>query len=402
MPETMPPAPLAFTVREVRALHVVVDGSGYWEGYRGAAAPARFHFAPGWRTVYATRMEAALFRVVLDDGTVGWGEANAPIVPEVTCLVATRLLGPILAGRDFDHPQTMWDFLYDSQRGRGHQSGFHLDAMAGVDIAVWDALGKRAGLPLAALLSDRPRTTIPVYLSGIRRPSLEERIAHARGWAERGLSGAKLFLDADLEAGTRELAALQEAVPGIGRWMVDLLWSCPDLDAAARAKAAYGELGTEWLECPLLPEDLDGHRRLRPMSGAPIALGEHLHTTHDALAWLEAGALDVYQPDVGRTGISDAQRQVALAKARGIPSTPHMGSGLDIFQAATLHFAAACGPDLLTEYQAALAGRLEGAVTSAWAFADGAFHLPDRPGLGIEVDETALARFLAPAAWSAP
>jgi galactonate dehydratase len=125
-----------------------------------------------------------------------------------------------------------------------------------------------------------------------------------------------------------------------------------------------------------------------------VALGEHLHTRFEAAPWLEAGALQVFQPDVGRTGVSDLVRQTKLARSCGIPMTPHMGSGLDIFQAATLQIAAAAGdPSLLTEFQAGLSGRL-GGVRSAWSFADGGFRMPDQPGIGVEVDEAALARFV--------
>lgn len=386
----------SFTVDAVDAFHIALAGRDYWEGYLGAGARAagRFVLSPGWRTVYARHVEAALFRVRLADGTIGWGEPNAPIGPEVTCLIARNLLLPILRGRAFAHPEAMWDFVYDTQRGRGHTGGFYLDAIAGIDLAVWDALARRAGRPLAALLCDEPRPTIPVYLSGIRRATRAERIDHANAWADTGLSGAKLFLGADIDAGTEELEALQAGAPGIGRWMVDVLWSYADLDAAARAKAAYGALGAEWLECPLLPEDVAGHRALVAEPGAPIALGESFHTRYETRPWFEARALDVFQPDVGRTGLSDALRQMRLAGDAGIGTTPHMGSGLDVFQAATLHFASACRPGLLSEYQAGLAGRLGDAVDSGWSYAEGAFCLPDRPGIGAEIDVDRLAPFV--------
>jgi galactonate dehydratase len=176
--------------------------------------------------------------------------------------------------------------------------------------------------------------------------------------------------------------------------MVDVLWSFGELEQAAAAKRAYGELGAEWLECPLLPEDLAGHRALQARPGAPIALGESFHTRFEAAPWLEQRALDVFQPDVGRTGISELLRQRRLAEAHGIAVTPHMGGALDLFQAATLHVAAACGGALLCEYQAGLAGRLGSAIDSGWRYRDGAFRLPERPGLGVEVDLEALAPFV--------
>jgi galactonate dehydratase len=172
--------------------------------------------------------------------------------------------------------------------------------------------------------------------------------------------------------------------------MVDVLWSLPDLDTAGAAKAAYGELGVEWLECPLIAEDLDGHVRLQRLPGAPIALGEHFHSRFDSTPWLERRALDVFQPDIGRTGISDGLRQISRAERAGIAVTPHMGSGLDVFQAATLQVAALCPARHLSEFQAGLADRLGDALDSAWHFVDGSFRLPEVPGIGVTVDEAAL------------
>ena len=387
---------LSFVIQDITAFHLAfTDQPGYWEDYRGggaAAESARFEFRPGWQTVYPRTVEAILLRVRLADGTVGWGEANTPIGPEVTALVCERLVGPMACGRDFGDPQASWDFLYDAQRGRGYAAGFYLDALAALDIAVWDALGKRADAPVAALLCDTPRQRIPAYLSGLRQATLAARIESMRQWADTGLRGIKIFLDGDLDAGMAELASLQEA-GGIEQWMVDTLWMCRG-DAARRAKCDFGELGARFLECPLQPEDLQGHRELLVEPGAPIALGEHFRTHYQTEAWFaEPRALDIYQPDVGRTGLSDGLRQVAAARAAGIPSTPHMGSGLAVFQAATLHFAAVCGNECLQEYQAGLAERAALVSETAWVYADGGFRLPDRPGLGVEIDEEAVARY---------
>ena len=176
--------------------------------------------------------------------------------------------------------------------------------------------------------------------------------------------------------------------------MIDTLWMCRG-DDGRRAKAMFGDLGVRWLECPLQPEDLEGHRALTAEPGAPIALGEHFRTHFQTQAWFETPpALDVYQPDIGRTGLSDGLRQIEQARAAGVPSTPHMGSGLHVFQSATLHFATACGPEYLQEYQAGLAERGDLVGHTSWQYADGGFALPETPGLGVQIDEEALTRYV--------
>lgn len=391
--------PSHLAVADLAAFHVAFrDQPSYWEDYgkRGDADPsARFEFRPGWRTVYPRTVEGILVRVRLVDGTVGWGEANCPIGPEVAALIAERLLLPMCRRREFGSPVALWDFLYDAQRGRGYAAGYWLDAMAALDIAVHDAIGRREGVPVAALLCAAPRQRIPVYLSGLRRASRGERLALLRTWLDTGLRGVKLFLDGDIDAGVAEVEFLQAGAADAQQWLVDTLWMVPAA-RAAEARRRYGEIGCRWLECPLEPEDLAGHRQLLQHPGAPIALGEHFRTHFQTAAWFETPpALEVYQPDVGRTGLSDGLRQLAQARAAGVPTTPHMGNGLGPFQAATLHFAAACGDECLQEYQAGLAQRAALVGTTAWRYADGAFRLPDAPGLGVEVDAAAVARCAA-------
>ncbi len=388
-----------FEIAELAAYHLSLsDQPGYWEDYRGGGGssrkPHRWEFRQGWQTVYPATVETVLVRVTFADGSIGWGEPNTPIGPEVVALISEQLLAPMVTGRTFDAPATLWDFLYDAQRGRGYAAGYYLDALAALDIAVWDALGCRAGVPVASLLTETPRQRLPVYLSGLRQATLEARVEALHSWLDSGLTGIKIFVDGDLDAATRELEALQHAGgDGVEQWMVDTLWMCRG-DDGRRAKALFGDLGARWLECPLQPEDLQGHRALSQQPGAPIALGEHFRTHYQTQEWFETpAALDVYQPDIGRTGLSDGLRQIAQARDAGVPSTPHMGSGLHVFQAATLHFATACGDECLQEYQAGLAERGDLVGRTDWRYSDGGFDLPDTPGLGVHIDEEALTRY---------
>ncbi|HJP33543.1 MAG: mandelate racemase/muconate lactonizing enzyme family protein [Candidatus Latescibacteria bacterium] len=388
-----------FTIARIDTFHLALsDQPSYWEDYKGKggdAAGARFEFRDGWRTVYPLTVETYLIRVELTDGSIGWGEGNCPIGPEVACLVAESVQQPMVLGREFEGAVQLWDFLYDAQRGRGYASGYWLDSMAAIDIAVYDALGRREGVPVAAMLCEKPRTQLPVYLSGLRRRTREERLEDLKRWLDTGLTGVKLFVDGDLDSGSAEVEFLQAGVgDGVDQWMVDTLWMVSP-EHGPEARRRYGEMGCRWLECPLEPEDLAGHRELLTHPGAPIALGEHFRTHFQTEPWFETPrALDVFQPDIGRTGFSDGLRQLAQARASGVPTTPHMGNGLGPFQAATLHFAAACGDELLQEYQAGLAARATLVGSTAWTYDDGIFRVPQTPGLGVEVDEQALARYV--------
>ncbi len=393
---------LSFTIVEIRTAHLAFpDTPGYWEQYRRqneetSPTPtlARYEFKPGWQTVYATMVETPLVRVQLADGNIGWGESNTPIAPEIVCVMIDAAIAEMVVNREFDSPTVLWDFVYDSQRGRGVNSGYWMDGLAALDIAIWDALGKRNDMPVAALLDNQLRTNIPVYLSGLRRATLGERITQAKSLADQGIRGAKIFQSGDIEAALQELDSLKRGAPDVEQWMVDTLWMCTLKDAIS-AKRAFGERNLRFFECPLQPEDLAGHRTLHQADGSPIAIGEHFRTTYQLNDWLTPEPVfDVYQPDIGRTSISDFIRQRDLAYTANIPVTPHMGNGVSIFQAATLQCAAVSSPELLQEFQGGLSNLLQDASDTGWQLKHGKFILPDRPGLGVSINEDGIEPYI--------
>ena len=393
---------LSFTIRDIKTAHLAFpDTPGYWEQYRRqneetsvAPSVARYEFKPGWQTVYATMVETPLVRVELVDGQIGWGESNTPIAPEIVCVMIDAAIAEMVIGLEFATPTALWDFVYDSQRGRGVNSGYWMDALAALDIAIWDAVGKRNDGPVATLLDTEFRTRIPVYLSGLRRATLDERIVQARSLVDQGIRGAKIFQSGDINAALAELDALALGAPNIQQWMADTLWMC-ELDDAITAKREFGERNLRFFECPLQPEDIAGHRDLFRAQGAPIALGEHFRTTYQLNDWLKPSPIfDIYQPDIGRTSISDFIRQRDLAYSSDIPVTPHMGNGVSVFQAATLQCAAVSSPELLQEFQGGLSNLLQDASDTGWRLKDGEFLLPDRPGLGVSIDEDGIEPYI--------
>ena len=393
---------LSFTIRNIRTAHLAFPNTpSYWEQYRqqndeGSTAPtlARYEFKSGWQTVYATMVETPLVQVQLADGNIGWGESNTPIAPEIVCVMIDNAIAEMVIGREFQSPTALWDFIYDSQRGRGINSGYWMDALAAIDIAVWDALGKRNDASVAELLDPNFRTNIPIYLSGLRRATLEERISQAKAIAGQGIKGAKIFQSGNIETALQEIDALMTGAPEIEQWMVDTLWMCC-LNDAIDAKREFGHRNIRFFECPLQPEDLTGHHTLFISEGAPIALGEHFRTTYQLTNWIvPEPVFDIYQPDIGRTSISDFIRQRDLAYAADISVTPHMGNGISVFQAATLQCAAVGSHQLLQEFQGGLSNLLQDSSDSAWKIKDGEFRLPDRPGLGVTIDENGIETYI--------
>ncbi|WP_158215312.1 enolase C-terminal domain-like protein [Candidimonas nitroreducens] len=390
---------MAFRIRDVRGVRMRAPGPDYWRGFLKQAADAqatgRFQFSPPWRTVYAKEVESALVRVQLADGTVGWGEATCPIAPEVICTLVNGFISEVARHQPFAAPDTLVDMLYDAQRCRGYLAGHYQDAVAALDIALHDALARRAGCPVNELFAAKARASQPCYLSGARAPTREERIELLHRWSAEATTAVKIFLRGSLDADLEEFTALQDAVPSISWWAGDALWTFHEPAVAVRARHSFGQLAAKWLECPMLPEDLAGHMALREAPGAPIALGEHFRTALQAAPWLDSGAVQILQPDIGRTGFVMGRRMLEHASGRHIAVTPHMGGALDVMQAATLHFAASiAASDLPCEYQAGLAGRIPTALRSDWTLGHDGLLIPETPGLGVHVDEDAIQEFI--------
>jgi galactonate dehydratase len=159
---------------------------------------------------------------------------------------------------------------------------------------------------------------------------------------------------------------------------------------AARLAAGLAERGGWFLEAPLAPEDVAGHTELVRRAGLPIAVGEALRNRYEFGQWLDARALSIAQPDVGRTGITEAMVIAELAAARHLPVAPHHSTGLAIALAAGLHVSAAVENLEVFEYQPKSTDVGRRILREPVAFRPDGFPLPAGPGLGIDVDEEAV------------
>ena len=154
-------------------------GAGFW-----AEAPQKHpglmnehagdittEYPPIWRNraLYTDRNEAVIVRVETGSGIVGWGEIHTPIAGEISQSVVQELLAPIAYDRDPVDIQPIWEAMYSTMRLRGHSSGYLLEAISGIDIALWDILGKSLQVPIAKLLGGKLRDRIPVYASSLPR-----------------------------------------------------------------------------------------------------------------------------------------------------------------------------------------------------------------------------------------
>lgn len=355
------------------------------------------------RFIYSQTIDTVLVKIVTDDGVVGYGEAKAPVAARATRLIVETLLAPLLVGADPLDTTVLWERMYAGMRVRGHQAGFYLEAISGVDIALWDIAGKASGRSIASLLGGAFKDKVPVYASGL--PSLpgnasDEAFAALGDQAEAirasGYDALKMALGRDLPGDIRSAKVVRERLGGDFTLYGDAAGSY-DRKQALQLGFALQDLGFGFYEMPIFPEDVEGYAEIARQLTMPIAL-DSLMTRQETLRFLRLGGLDLVQPDVCRAGgITECRRIAELADAFGSAFAPHISIGSAIHFAASTHLAAAMPNTMTSEYWIGNNPIGNAVLEAPLKVENGLMDVPAGPGLGIALREDALLRFAAPA-----
>ncbi|HVR51779.1 MAG TPA: mandelate racemase/muconate lactonizing enzyme family protein [Pseudorhodoferax sp.] len=357
---------------------------------------------PPVQTSFGTMRDrpAVLLRVTDAAGCSGWGEVwcNFPVVgAEHRARMAAYYLRPLLESKRWDSPQSCFRALSEAFAVLAIQCGepgtLH-QIVAGLDVALWDLLARRAGQPLWRFISDRADDTappIPVYASGLN-PTAPEQLA-AQKLAE-GYRAFKLKVGFGAARDDANLRAMRAVIGEETPFMVDAnqAWTLDEALAAGRAMQAHG-LG--WLEEPLRADaPLADWRRLAQEQPLPLAGGENLAGLPQFDTVIDSGVLSVLQPDLGKWGGITGCLQVGRAAlARGRLFCPHwLGGGIGL--TASLHLKAAVGGPGYVEVDANPNPLRELLAQPAFALQDGAVVLGDAPGLGVAPDLLATRDYL--------
>jgi len=349
------------------------------------------------KTALGSRSQAALILVELrtDDGIVGYGEALVRVSLRSFVSLIEDLLAPIVLGQDPFEVERLWQKMLRVFAGR--TGGIFLSAVAAVDIAIWDIMGKAVGQPVHRLLGSTGRDRIPVYASSISWASDETAIAQTNDAVSRGFSLIKIKIGPPVE----KAAARAKLVRQIAGESVKLCadGNCAfDFDDALRLAHRLRDLDYYWLEEPLIVEDSDGYHRLRRKMPIRLAAGEGEHTVYSCRDLIAQGSVGVIQPDVTRSGgITETRRIASLAYAFNVPFAPHVGFSGAVCVAASLQLCAAA-PNLLAFECMIFANPLRQELATVDlgggdTLVDSAIVMPTGPGLGIEIDQRAIERF---------
>jgi L-alanine-DL-glutamate epimerase-like enolase superfamily enzyme len=353
-----------------------------------------YYFETEWREVYSVLSQSCFVKLTTNTGCVGWGEAQAPMVPEVAGTLLRELLAPLVLGLDPRRHEVIFDRLYRSMNVRGHTTGFMLDAIAGIDLALWDLRGRLYHAPVCELLGGPFRKRLPAYISGIRMPDVNSRVQAGREAILAGYSGVKAYLGRGAAHDAQEMLALRDGLPAGAEIETDLFWKY-DRATAIRLGRTADEVQAAWLESPLDPEDVAGHAALAAAIDTPVAVGEPLRSARAFRQWLDAEALDIAQPDVLRTGITEGKKIADLANHYHREVAFHTSTFLGVGLAATFHLAAAVPNFRVQEHQPVSMAITNRFIDPVLEVDEGEIVVPMGDGFGVTVDEERLASAVA-------
>jgi D-galactarolactone cycloisomerase len=342
-----------------------------------------------------------LVEVTTDDGLTGYGEAISRRGGQMTAAAVERLLAPVLIGADPTRIEGLWVEMVDRLRRWGHTSGVVMEAISGIDVALWDLLGKARGEPVWRLLAGAGRTEVPVYASSVYIADREAMVEQTLEQVACGFGIVKVKIGRAAEhGGVREdlavLAAIREAVGPDVELVVDANGAY-DAATAIRVARAMEPLEIGWFEEPLPPDDLVGYERLHAMTSTPLARGETDFGLWSMREVIERRLVDVVQPDLGRCGgITGARHLWTLAYAANIAFAPHTGFSGGLSQLAALH-AAAAATDLLALEHMFIDNPVREIFHGGYPRAhDGRLPVPQAPGLGLALDLELIDRYSVP------
>ena len=358
-----------------------------------------FTSSRGW--LYKTR-GTCLVEIETADGIVGWGECYGPSAVAKT-FIDTQLAARVI-GRDPFDVEVVWEDLYNRIKDYGPK-GMSIAAISGIDIALWDIIGKSVGKPVHKLIGGAFRTEVDAYATGMYFIDMDnlvgEAVEEAEGYAKAGFKAMKMKIGlGSIRRDIERVAAVRKAIGPDVKLMVDANHSLT-VPTAIRMGRALEELDIDWFEEPISPEDIDGYVAVSAALDIAVAGGENEFTRWGFKDAIARKAMDIVQPDVcAAGGISECKKIAAMATAHGVECVPHAwGSAIGL--AATIHFLASI-PDQppclfpvspMLEFEQEENPFRDHLALEPIVQRDGTVKVPNGPGLGIEIDRAVIEKY---------
>tara|TARA_B100000214_G_C23963976_1_gene626766 strand:- start:613 stop:1941 length:1329 start_codon:yes stop_codon:yes gene_type:complete len=342
-------------------------------------------------SIYSKSHETTIIKVETESGIVGWGEAQSPVSPNTTATIVKDILKPLTIGKNIYDVESIWHNNYSAQRERGHYTGFYIDALSGVDIAIWDAIGKSLNMPTSQAMGGIHRKNVTVY-NGIGGSTPEEVADMAEWSVGKGYKYLKMHLKEDIEQTLDIVNEVRKRIGDSIGLMLDVHMGFETYNAIKLGKQLEKH-NLLWLESPSDPTDIPGLCEISSSLDLPIANGEWTRTKYEMREIFEKRAYDISMPDIARTGLTGGKQIATIAQLYNIPISPHVGGGGIVAIAATLQYSINTPNFLLMEHSEQGHAVKAAILSENYDAKDGKYSLPKRPGLGLMIDEEKVEKY---------
>ena len=342
-------------------------------------------------SIYSKSHETTVVKIETDTGIIGWGEAQSPVSPNTSATIIKDIVTPLTIGKNIFDVEAIWHKNYAAKRERGHYTGFYIDAICGVDIAIWDAIGKALNMSTAQAMGGIHRNKVSLY-NGIGG-TIPEEVADQAEWSvSKGYKYLKMHLKEDIDNTIEIVTKVRERVGESIGLMLDVHMGFDTFNAIKLGKELE-KINLLWLESPSDPIDIPGLCEISRSLDLPIANGEWTRTKYEMREIFEKRAYDISMPDIARTGLTGGKQIATIAELYNIPISPHVGGGGIVSIAATLQYSLGIPNFLIMEHSEQGNAVKSMVLSEPFDAKNGQYSLPNKPGLGIEVDENKLEKF---------
>ena len=345
--------------------------------------------------------DAFIVRVITDKGLVGLGESDtSPLVAKAVIEAPTSNLycsglKALLLGENPLEIQKLWDKMYWASNYLGRR-GAGIHAMSAIDIALWDIASQYYQVPIHILLGGKYREKIRAYGTFIPADTPDENKVIARQLKEKGFTSLKFgggILGDDPVTDYELVKAIREELGDDFELQIDLASKWGSYSHSAHMFKKLEPFNLNWIEEPILADDMKGYLRLGKLAVTKLAGGESLTTRHEFDDFIQQAQPDIIQPDITRCGgISEMRIINNIAEMNGVKMVPH-GFSTGILLAATVQFLAATKYGDLIEYSQSSSPLYTKLVKNLIPLDGGYVNVPDTIGLGVELDESLIEQY---------
>jgi L-alanine-DL-glutamate epimerase-like enolase superfamily enzyme len=383
---------------EITAINAYPLRATYAKYFGGVDKIPKQYMYPSSNYTFYTRegQFSTLVEIVCDNGHIGYGECYGLPDAIYSANYVTKIFAPVLVGRNPTNILRHWNDMMLMANAMGNSSGPMMEAISGIDMALWDLKGKILGVPIYDLFGGKLHDSIYAYGTPIMVfKTAEETKTRTQELMDMGFTAVKLKVGRGVETDLYHIEAVRSVSPDIKLLI--------DFNCAYEGKIAQAiEIGRQaekydiyWYEEPVKPENFDGYKMIRSKVNIPIAAGENTITPGAYKQIIDSRLVDIIMPNIGRAcGITGVYRSAMYAAANNVQFAPH-GVGTAISVLAAIHVMTAFENSLIFEHNQLLNPLRLSIMTNKLNFSDSYITPSTDPGLGVHINWDTVAEYIA-------